>query len=158
MTTVKQAASSFLTHQRIAVTGVSRDPQGKGGNIVYKRLRDRGYDVFAVNPHSDEVEGDACYPDLRSVPGGVEAVVIATSPQAADGTMRECAELGITHVWMHRSLGAGSVSTSATDYGRERGITVIDGGCPLMFEPTSDGGHKFLRFVCTLAGKVPRTV
>jgi uncharacterized protein len=33
---------------------------------------------------------------------------------------------------------------------------VIDGGCPLMFEPTADGGHKVMRFVFTMTGKVPR--
>ena len=117
MTSIKDAASEFLAHRRVAVTGVSRDPQSHGGNIVYKRLRDRGYKVFAVNPNADEVEGDRSYHDLRSIPGGVEAVVIATRPGTADETMRECAELGIEHVWMHRSFGAGSVSKTATRYG-----------------------------------------
>ncbi len=158
MTSIKDAASTFLGHRRIAVTGVSRDPKSSAANIVYKRLRDRGYEVFAVNPNADEVEGDRCYHDLEAIPGGVEAVVIATPAEAADATMTQCAALGITDVWMHRSLGAGSVSATATETGRRHGITVIDGGCPLMFEPTSDGGHKFLRLACTLAGKVPRTV
>jgi uncharacterized protein len=158
MITVKQAASAFLAHQRIAVTGVSRTPKDHGGNVVYKRLRDRGYDVFAVNPNAGEVEGDACYPNLGSIPGGVDAVVIATRPELAEATMRECAGLGIRHVWMHRSFGAGSVCDAATVYGREHDITVIDGGCPLMFEPTADVGHKVMRFVFTRTGKVPKTV
>ncbi|HET8557897.1 MAG TPA: CoA-binding protein [Gaiellaceae bacterium] len=142
---IDEAASAFLTKKRVAVTGVSRAPKQHGSNTVYKRLRDRGYDVFAVNPNAETVEGDPAYPDLRSIPGGVEAVVIGTRPERADETMRECAELGIEHVWMHRSYGAGSVSSSATAYGRERGITVIDGGCPCMFEPTSDLGHRVMR-------------
>ena len=104
---------------------------------MFKRLRDRGYQVFAVNPNADKVEGASCYHDLRSIPGGVDAVVIATAPDKAEGTMRECAELGIKHVWMHRSYGQGSVSAAATAYGRKHGITVIDGGCPLMFDPTA---------------------
>ena len=58
--------------------------------------------------------------------------------------------------WMHRGPGAGSVSAAATDYGRQHGITVIDGGCPLMFEPTADFGHKIMRVV--YAGKVPKQV
>lgn len=158
MTTITQAAQEFLAHKRIAVTGVSRTPASHGGNVVYRRLRERGYDVFAVNPNADEVEGDTCYLDLKSIPGGVDAVVIATRAELAEATMRECADLGITHVWMHRAFGTGSVSQAATDFGREQGITVIDGGCPLMFEPTSDGAHKFLRMVCTLTGKAPRQV
>jgi uncharacterized protein len=158
MQKIREAASEFLATKRIAVTGVSRNPKDHGANVVYKRLRDRGYEVFAVNPNADEVEGDACYLDLKSISGGVDAVVIGTRPEIAETTMRECADLGIRHVWMHRSFGKGSVSEPATEYGRERGITVIDGGCPLMFDPTADGGHKAMRFVFSLSGKVPKAV
>jgi predicted CoA-binding protein len=156
MVTVKEAAAEFLAHKRIAVTGVSRTPKSHGSNIVYKRLRDRGYEVFAVNPNADEVEGERCYHDLRDIPGGVEAVVIGTRADRALDTMRECAELGIKYTWMHRSVDAGSVSPEATAYGREHGIMVIDGGCPLMFRPTADVGHRVMRVM--LAKRVPKTV
>ena len=158
MQSVREAATEFLAHKRVAVTGVSRTPKTHGSNTVYQRLRDRGYEVFAVNPNAEEVEGDRCYHDLRSIPGGVEAVVIATRPQTAEQTMRECADLGIKHVWMHRGPGPGSVSEAATDYGRQHGIAVIDGGCPCMFGPTADFGHKAMRAVLTIPGNVPRKV
>jgi len=158
MPTIKEATRDFLGQRRIAVTGVSRNPQTHASNAVYRRLRERGYEVFAVNPNADEVEGDKAYHDLTSIPGGVDAVVIGTRPEFAEETMHECVDLGIKRVWMHRLIGAGSVSDAATRYGRERGITVIDGGCPLMFDPTADPGHKFMRVVSTLAGDVPRKV
>ena len=156
MQSVKDAANEFLATKRVAVTGVSRTAKGHGSNLVYQRLRERGYEVFAVNPNTGEVEGDRCYRDLSSIPGGVDAVVIGTRPEAAEGTMHECAELGITHVWMHRGPGPGSVSEAATAYGRQHGITVIDGGCPLMFGPTADVGHRLMRLM--YAGKVPKEV
>ena len=156
MQSIKEAASAFLANKRVAVTGVSRAPKDHGSNVVYKRLRERGFEVFAVNPNADQVEGDPCYHDLKSIPGGVQAVVIATRPELAEGTMRECAEVGITQVWMHRGPGPGSVSSAATEYGRQHGITVIDGGCPLMFEPTADFGHKVMRLV--FSGHVPKQV
>jgi predicted CoA-binding protein len=146
---IKEAAAAFLANKRVAVTGVSRSPETHGSNTVYKRLRDRGYEVFAVNPNANEVEGDRCYKDLRSIPGGADAVVIGTRPETAEHTMRECAELGIEHVWMHWGAGRSSVSDAATRYGRQRGITVIDGGCPLMFGQTADFGHKVMRVVYT---------
>jgi uncharacterized protein len=158
MATMKQAASEFLANKRIAVTGVSRTPKGHGSNVVYQRLRGRGYEVFAINPNAERVEGELCYPDLKSVPGGVEAVVIATSPTNAEDTVRECVDLGIRQVWMHRGPGAGSVSAAAATYGREHGITVIDGGCPCMFNPTADFGHKAIRAMFNLTGKIPKQV
>lgn len=158
MKRINEAADEFLANRRIAVTGVSRAGKGHGANSVYRRLKSRGYEVFAVNPNADEVEGDPCFHDLASVPHGVDAVVIATRPEEADATMHECSELGIGHVWMHRGPGAGSVSTSAAIAGRERGINVIDGGCPLMFPPTADFTHKLMKPILTLTGSVPRKV
>jgi predicted CoA-binding protein len=158
MASIKEAASEFLSHRRVAVTGVSREPKTHSANVVYRRLRERGYEVYAVNPNAEEVEGDHAYPDLTSISGGVEAVVIGTRPEIAEETMRECVELGITQVWMHRGPGAGSVSAAATEYGRRHGVTVIDGGCPCMFGPTGDPGHKLMRAVFTLTGNVPRRV
>jgi predicted CoA-binding protein len=158
MTTIADAANDFLAQRRIAVTGVSRQAGNHGANFVYQRLRERGYEVFAVNPNAEEVEGDKAYHDLHSIPGGVDAVVIATRPETAPSTMRECVELGIKHVWMHRAFGAGSVSSEATAFGREHGVTVIDGGCPCMFEPCADPGHKMMRRVFTLTRRVPRHV
>jgi uncharacterized protein len=155
---IADAAAEFLACRRVAVTGVSRSPGDHGANVVYRRLRDRGYEVFAVNPNAGEVEGDRCHHDLRSIPGGVEAVVIATRPEIAEETMRECADLGIGRVWMHRGPGGGSVSEAAADYGRRNGIAVIDGGCPCMFGPTADLGHRIMRVVFTLTGNVPRRV
>lgn len=158
MLTIKEAAADFLRHRRVAVTGVSRHPEGHGSNAVYQRLRQRGYEVFAVNPNADEVEGDTAYPDLASIPGGVDAVVIGTRADHAPGTMKECIDLGIERVWMHRAFGEGSVSPEAAAMGRSNGITVIDGGCPLMFGSASDFGHRCMRPILQITGSVPRTV
>jgi predicted CoA-binding protein len=155
---VKQAAEQFLSQKRVAVTGVSRTPKSHGSNVVYQRLRQRGYQVFAVNPNADRVENDPCFHDLKSIAGGVDAVVIGTRPETAEATIRECAELGIKQVWLHRGPGRGSASPTAAEYGRQHGITVIDGGCPLMFDPTADFGHKMMRVIYTMNGHVPKTV
>ena len=156
----KDAASEFLAHKRVAVTGVSsKNAQGHGSNVVYKRLRDRGYQVFAVNPNADEVEGDACYHDLKSVPDGVDWVVIGTRPETAEATMHECVELGVQRVWLHQpAFGGGSVSEEATSYGRAHGVTVIDGGCPCMYPPTADPGHKVMLALGRVTHKVPKEV
>jgi len=153
-----EAATEFLASKRIAVTGVSRNPQGHGSNAVIERLIERGYDAIPINPNATELAGVTAYPSLSAVPGGVDAVVIGTRPEHALGTVKEAVELGITKVWMHRSLDAGSVSADAVAYGREHGVVVIDGGCPLMFDPTADGGHKVMCALLKLTGAVPRVV
>ena len=157
MATLKQAVDDFLARKRIAVVGVSRSPN-EAANLVYRTLRKAEYEVFAVNPNADEVEGDRCYHNLASIPGGVDAAVIATPPAVSESVVRECAERGVTHVWMHRSFGEGSVSPAAAKFGREKGITVIEGGCPMMFLPGTDIGHKCMRWVLNLTGRLPKQV
>ena len=154
------AAAEFLSHQRIAVTGVSRETKSHGSNVVYLRLRDRGYEVFAVNPNAEEVEGDRCYPDLASIPGGaVDGVVIGTRPERAEDTVRECARLGIGRVWMHRGPGGGKrlggprPSTGAPM--ASRSSTAAARACTA---PPPTAGHKAMRAVFTLTGNVPRSV
>ncbi len=156
--TIKDAAGEFLAQHRIAVTGVSRSPKDHGANVVYNRLRDRGYEVFAVNPNAETVEGDRAFPDLASIPGHVDGVVIGTAPEHALGTVRECIDLGIGRVWFHRGPGRGSVDPDAVQVARDAGMVAIDGGCPCMFGPTADVGHKIMRPVLKLAGNVPRHV
>ncbi|AEI10681.1 CoA-binding protein [Cellulomonas gilvus] len=158
MTSIKDAAETFLDSRRIAVTGVSRTPASHGGNVVYRRLRELGYQVFAVNPNADEVEGDRAYADLAAIPGGVDAVVVATRPEHAVGAVRQAVDLGVTQVWMHRSVDGGSVDPEATRLGREHGLTVIDGGCPLMYGPDADRGHRVMCRLMTLTRRIPRQV
>jgi predicted CoA-binding protein len=153
-----EAATEFLASKRIAVTGVSRNPQGHGSNAVIERLLERGYDAIPINPNATQLAGVTAYPTLTAVPGGVDAVVIGTRPEHALDTVKEAVDLGITKVWMHRSLDAGSVSPEAVAYGRDHGVVVIDGGCPLMFDPTADGAHKFMCGILKLTGRVPRVV
>ena len=155
MATVTEATADFLAQRRIAVAGVSRKAAGHGGNYVYTTLRKRGYEVFAVNPNADTVEGDPCYRDLASIPGGVDGVVIATNPAATGSVVDECVRLGIHRVWMHRSFGGGSVDEAAVKTGRAAGITVIAGACPLMFGDKADVGHKCMRWVLGFTSSKP---
>jgi len=154
MARLDETVRAFLDRKRIAVAGVSREG-GLPANAIYRKLRGAGYQVFPVNPNATEVEGDRCYPSLGAVPDGVEAVVIATPPAAADALVRECADLGIRHVWMHRSFGQGSVSASAAAFGREQGISMIDGACPMMYVQP-DVGHRCVRWILKLTGGLPK--
>lgn len=157
MATLKQAVGDFLAQKRIAVVGVSRDPN-QAANLVYRTMRKAGYEVFAVNPSADEVEGDRCYHDLATIPGAIDAAVVATPPAVSESVSRECAERGVSRVWLHRSFGEGSVSPAAAEFCRENGITVIEGGCPMMFLPGTDIGHKCMRFVLNVTGRLPKEV
>ena len=155
--TIETKVHDFLAQKRIAVAGVSRNKSDHPvGNLIYRRLKNTGHDVFAVNPHMQTFEGDRCYPDLQSIPGGVDGVVIITRPTTTDRIVHDCHEAGVRRVWMHQSLGKGSsVSPDAVDYCRRHDISVIPGACPMMFGPGVDIGHTCMRLILKLTGGLP---
>jgi uncharacterized protein len=155
--TLDEKVHDFLAEKRIAIAGVSRDAsRPSAANLIYRRLKTSGHDVFAVNPHMQTFEGERCYPDLRSIPGGVGGVVIVTRPETAERIVHDCRDAGVRRVWMHQSLGGGSsVSPAAVDYCRQQGISVIAGACPMMFGPGADFGHVCMRWMLRLTGGLP---
>lgn len=154
MKTLKETAQEFLAQRRIAVAGVSRDSR-QPANAIYRRLREGGHEVFAVNPNAEMLEGDPSYSRVSAIQGGVDAVVIATRPEVAEEIVRECAKLGIRRIWMHRAFGQGSVSEAATQIARSAGITVIDGACPMMYIEPVDFFHRCGRWFMGVTGRLP---
>ncbi len=156
-TTLDIKVNDFLAQKRIAVAGVSRDNSGHpAANLIYRRLKKTGHDVFAVNPSMREFEGDHCYPDVGSIPGGVDGVVIVTRPETTERIVRECGETGVRRVWMHRGIGKGSsVSPAAVEYCRQHDMAVIAGACPMMYGPGVDFGHRCGRWVLRFTGGLP---
>ena len=155
--TLNAKVQDFLAQKRIAVAGVSRDKSHHPvGNLIYERLKKTGHDVFPVNPNMTTFEGATCYPDLRSIPGGVDGVVIITRPEVTKQIVKECGDVGVPRVWMHQSVGAGtSVSKDAVAYCNEHHIDVIAGACPMMFGPGVDFPHACMRGILRLFRKLP---
>jgi hypothetical protein len=156
-TTFDAKVHDFLAQRRIAVAGVSRDnSHHPASNLIYRRLKSTGHDVFAVNPHMQTFDGDRCYSDVQSIPGGVDAVVVVTRPETTARIVRDCNDAGIRRVWMHQSIGRGSsVSPDAVEYCRQHDISVIAGACPMMYVAGVDVGHTCMRWILKLTGGLP---
>ncbi len=155
MDRTNNAVEDFLQLHHIAVVGVSRSGNGVG-NYIYKKLRKTGYKVYAVNPNADLVEGDLCYADLSALPECVEGVIVTTHPKHCNEIVRACAARGIQYVWIHRSIGGGSVDNDAVELGSELGLSIIPGGCPMMYCEPVDFPHKCMRWVLQVTGKMPK--
>ncbi len=147
----RREIDDFLAQKRIAFVGVSRDPK-QFANGVYRALKQRGYQLYPVNPHAEQLEGDRCYPAVSRLPESVEGVLVMVPPAAAEEVVRDCGEAGIRRVW----LGNGAVSPEAVRYCRERDIAVVDGACPMMFAEPVGFGHRCHRFVLKISGSLPR--
>jgi len=148
----------FLAQKKIAVVGVS-DQRDTGCNLAYKKFKENGYQVYAVNPRISTYDGQTCYADLKSIPEKADAVFVLTSPKVTEQVIQQCIDLGIKHVWMHCMMGtkpglaAGmtSVSPSAVEMCKANGIAVIPGACPNQFLKP-DFGHALMRGMWRMFG------
>ena len=159
MQSLDARVQDFLAQKRIAVAGVSRDTSRHPvGNLIFRRLKTTGHEVFPINPRMETFEGERCYPNVQSIPGGVDGVVVITKPEATEQIVHECGEVGVPRIWMHQSFAAGgtSVSPAAVDYCREHGISVIAGACPMMYGPGADFGHTCMRWLLGITRQLPR--
>ena len=154
MNTYSEKVESFLSSKNVAVAGISRNPKTETGNAIYNKLKSAGYNVYPINPNADNIEGDKCYHDLKSVPEKIEAVMISTNPNTAVSVAKECKELGIEKVWFHKTIGKGSYSNDAVNFFFFFWITAIESGCPMMHIKPVDFPHKCIHFTLKLFGKL----
>ena len=157
MSSLEVAVQDFLAQKNIAVTGVSRN-KNEAANSIYRKLRDAGYNVYPINPHAETVEGDPCFPTLQAIAGQVDGVVIASPPQATVQIMSDCVATNVHRVWIHRSIGEGSMHEDAVAFAEENDLTLIPSGCPMMFCEPVDFGHKCMRWWFAKTGKLPKNV
>jgi uncharacterized protein len=150
-----EAIHEFLAQKRIAMVGVSREPRSFSVFLFQELLR-CGYDPVPVNPHIPNVLGHHCFAQVQDVSPPVKAALLVTSPQVTETVIADCVRAGIRLVWMHRGIGAGSVSPKAVAFCRAHGIEVIAGECPLMFLNAGGGAHRIHGFLRKITGRYPK--
>ena len=160
MPSIDPLVKDFLAQKSVAVVGVS-EKRETGCNLGYRKFKDAGYTVYAVNPRIAEYEGAPCYPDLKSIPHRPDAVFILANPKVTDLIVDQCIELGVKHVWMHCMMGVKpgaaanmtSVSQAAVQRCRANHIAVIPGSCPNQFLKP-DFGHAIMRVMWRAIGNL----
>lgn len=148
--TTRQLVDDFVQHKTLALIGASRD-KNKFGNIALRELRARGYRVFPVNPLAEAIDGEACYPDLASLPEPVDRLLIVLPPDKALEAVRQAQALGIQRIWLQQ----GAESQPAIQYCQEKGLQAVYGECILMFAKPVKFPHSAHRWVWGLLGKLP---
>lgn len=109
-----------------AVVGANQNPE-KYGNMIYKKLRLRGYEVYAVNPLYDTVEGDQCYKDLKSLPKLPDVINMVVSPKRSKAFVEEAAGLGIRYIWFQ----PGTYDDEVLDLAMKLGLETVQ-SCVLV--------------------------
>lgn len=145
----------FLAQKRIAMIGVSRDPK-HFSRLLFKSLRERGYEMLAVNPEAEEIDGARCYRSVAEIAPAADAALLMTSSEATAEALRGVAAAGISRVWLYRATGKGAVSEEALAFGRAQGWQMVEGECPYMFLEGSGWFHHFHGTIKRWTGSYPK--
>lgn len=124
---MEKLIKEFMDQKRFAVVGATDNPE-KYGNRVVKNLRERGYEVYPVNPKLEEVEGLKCYPSIAEIPVRVDVVDFVVPPKATEEILKQCKELGLDRIW----LQPGSESEAAIAFCQDNNLKVVHSVCVML--------------------------
>jgi predicted CoA-binding protein len=111
----------------VAIVGLS-DKKERASNFVGSYLKSEGYKIIPVNPLKQEILGEKCYPDLKSIPMPVDIVDVFRRPDEMVSIVKEAIEIKAKAIWMQLGL----VNREAADLAREAGLLVVMDRCMKM--------------------------
>lgn len=105
------------------------------GNKSLRAHEFKGWQVFPVNPHLDEIEGHRCYPSVADVPiDQVDRVTIYLRPAQTLQVLDEIAAKGCDELW----LNPGTHDTAVEQRCEQLGLNAIY-GCSIVDLGVSPG-------------------
>jgi predicted CoA-binding protein len=150
-----ETIEDFLAQKRIAMVGISREPRHFSVTL-FRELCRRGYDVIPVNPNATEMQGRRCFARVQAIQPAVAGALLMTCPEVTNAVVKDCADAGVSRIWMYRAGGKGAVSPQAVQFCQEHGIAVVPGQCPFMFWEDAGTGHRLHSFIRKITGGYPR--
>jgi hypothetical protein len=149
--TSKTTIDNFLAQKKLAVVGVSRS-RNKFGNIIFRMLKERGYQVYPINPKAETIEGVQCYPSLEKLPELIDGIVINVPPGQTLDVLKSAQKLNLRRIWLQQ----GSESNEVISFCQLNQFDFISGHCILMFAEPVGFGHRFHRWLWKVLGKLPK--
>lgn len=103
-----------------AVIGAT-NKKDKFGYKIYKRLKEYGYNAFAVNPNVEKIDGDKCYNNLNAIEEVIDVVDLVVNASIGIKVMKEIKANNIKYVW----LQPGARSQEIREYAENNNINLI---------------------------------
>ena len=114
----------LLRSRTLAVVGLSAQWH-RPSYFAAKYMRDHGYRIFPVNPRYDEVLGQRCYPDLRSVPEPIDIVDCFRKAEEIPAIADAAIAVGAKVLWMQ----LGIVDDESAQRASAAGLDVVMNRC-----------------------------
>jgi predicted CoA-binding protein len=154
MTHVHNLINEFLDQKRFAIVGISRNLNEFSRMLMGDFVR-RGYDIVPVNPNVEQIDGRKCFARVQDIEPPITAALIIVPKEMAEIILHDCAEAGITLVWMYGISGSKDLPSEAQKICDRHGMKLVPGYCPFMFMDGSAWYHRFHGLVWKAIGLYP---
>lgn len=124
---MEQLIKTMLGQKNWAVVGAHPKPE-KYGYKIYKKLLDYDYDVSAVNPVYDTIDGAKTFKSLKDIKEEITCVNVVVNPERAMDVVKDAIELGIKNIWFQ----PGAFNEEVIDYAENAGLNVVFHACVLV--------------------------
>src|SRR5680860_565069 len=91
----------FLEAPKIAIAGVSRNPK-KFGGAIFKELKNKGFELYPINPNANEIQNVKCFKSLSELPKDVKHLFIVTPQKETFGIAEEAVNKGFEMIWIQQ--------------------------------------------------------
>ena len=102
----------------IAVVGLSANEM-RPSFLSSQYMQDQGYRIIPVNPNYEQILGEKCYPDLRSIPELVDMVDLFQRADRVQPFVEQAIEIKARVVWMQLDIINDEAAKIASDAGLE---------------------------------------
>lgn len=137
----------FFTKNSFALVGNSAKKNFP--KLTYRALKKLGKTVYAVDPGASEIDGDKAYPDLASLPGPVEGVVLELPKDETAEWVGKAADAGVKDLWIHMKRD----TPEALALAKEKGMNVRTGTCAVMYATPEFSFHSIHKTIMKILGK-----
>jgi predicted CoA-binding protein len=124
MTDIVTLRRILNTYKRVAMVGLSAD-WWRPSFFAAKYLLEHGFEVIPVNPKYEEILGQKCYPDLKSIPTPVDVVDLFQKAERVPIFVDDAITIGAKVVWMQ----LGIINEEAAQKARDAGLEVVMDRC-----------------------------
>jgi predicted CoA-binding protein len=119
----------------IAVVGLSAD-SSKPSYLVSKYMQEHGYRIIPVNPKYQQILGEKCYPNLRSIPEPVDMVDVFRKSSDTVHVAEDAVAIGAKTLW----LQIGVINDEARRIAESNGVIVVMDRCVKIEHASLQGG------------------
>lgn len=121
-TTAKTDLTRLLSPKSIAIIGASDKPGRIGTQMLHNIISMFKGDIYPVNPRAEELLGHRAYPDIASLPDGIDMAIIAVPAELSVPAVEALAAKGVGGVTL---LTSGFSETGSEGVARQEALNEI---------------------------------